>query len=114
MPIPTPIIAEIADKMPETSIVWLFDFSIAIVLLASASGLWFLHRWAHLLLLPVAAWWAWMGFSDYALDAYWRRAVSQEMGTSYVVQSVAAGCLPLLVIVGFALALFRRCSIERS
>lgn len=103
-----PLLAEISDKMPTVPTLWMFDLFVAGIVLAFAVGLSLIRRWAHLILIPLAAWWAWSWLAEYVGNDDWRSVVSGEMGMRYIVHSVAAGFLPLVAILTFTLYVFRR------
>ena len=87
----TPILAEIADKEPSLTIVWL----LAALLSALCCALCRWRRRAAFIALPLALGWAFACISELR-DPFVGPAIGSELGRSYVTQSYLASVLPLL------------------
>jgi hypothetical protein len=87
----SPIFAEVADKMPSVSAIWIFSLGLATLFFAFRR----ISRWSFLVTVPLAGWIAVSGWREFAADTSFRQAVVAELGEGYVIQAVSASCIPL-------------------
>jgi len=93
----TPILAEVADKEPTIIAIW----CIAVFLCVGGFLLCRWRRAAGVIVLPLAAVWAWGLFSEIR-DPYVGPAILNELGRGYVAQAYLAALIPFVVVaIGF-------------
>jgi hypothetical protein len=99
-----PMLAEISDKMPGVSVIWLISACLAAFAIACCR----VSRWLYLLALPVAGYWAFGGYRELVADSYFRDAVIMELGRNYWLQAVCSSCLPLVGLLVWSIRDLRR------
>lgn len=103
----TPVLAEIADKMPTVPECALINLAGMAFLLVSQFFIARFARWLRLLPALVASVWAYATSSEFLSDHIMTEAIFDEMGSRYAGEVVLQGFIPVTVLV-LAMELERR------
>lgn len=109
----TPILAEIADKMPTVPECALVNLAAMASLLASQLFIARFARWLRLLPALVASFWAYATSSEFLNDSVMTEPIFHEMGSRYAGEVALLGFIPVAAL-ALAMELERRWLASRS
>lgn len=109
----TPILAEIADKMPTVPECVVVNFTAMALLLVAQLYIARFARWLRLLPVLVAGFWAYATSSEFLNGRFMTEAIFKEMGSRYAAEVVLLGFFPVTVL-ALAMELERRWQASHS
>lgn len=89
-----PFFAEVSDKIPGVTELWTLGIIFAMTVFLICRR----FKWTLIFFLPLALAWAVGVFREFFMDQFFKTAVIEEMGYSYLLQVIFANSLPLIAL----------------